>query len=72
MLWGVGMVTVSSLASEAGQSHLGLAVLIFKEGYLDPSRVKCICLGILLYCGLVCLSLGPSGLGAQLSFTASS
>lgn len=69
---GVGMVTVPSLASEAGQSHLGLAVLIFKESLLNPSRVNRICLGILLYRGLVCLSLGPSGLRAQLSFTASS
>ena len=45
--------------------HLGLAVLIFKESHLDPSRVNRICLGILLYRGLVCLGLGPSGLGAQ-------
>lgn len=34
-------------ASEAGQSHLGLAVLIFKESHLDPSRVNCVCSGVL-------------------------
>ena len=34
-------------ALEAGQSHLGLAVLIFKESHLDSSRVNCVCSGAL-------------------------
>lgn len=66
MLW-VGMVT----GLEAGQSHLGLAVLIFKESHLDPSRVNCVCRAYFLYHGSVCLSLGASGVRAQLSLTAS-
>lgn len=64
---GVGM---GDWASEAGQSHLGLAVLIFKEKPPRPKQGELRLLGV-LYTTAAYLSLGASGVRAQLSLTAS-